>query len=760
VSEDEVVGERLAFQDLLLEHTEDAIVAVDREWHITFWNKGAERMYGWTMAEVLGRHVPSFVRVDLNEKERAEVRREVAERGRWRGQATVQRKDGSTVSVEVSNVAIRDSRGEITGFLGIHRDVSERRRAERALREAQRRSETILESISDDFLAVDPEWRLTYVNERGLAQARRATGRDITAAELLGMSLWEVAPQLVAGTIYRELHRAMREQRVVACEAYSEATGRWLEVRAYPTEHGLTAYTQDISARKAAQEELSRRAEQQALVAALGQRALASEDLQVLFDEAVGLVARTLHVEFAGVAEMAPGGEEIVFRAGFGWREGFVGRRIGREGRDSLMGYTLRCREPVIVEDMATDRRFRASAGARDHGVVSALSVMVESRDEPFGTLAALSTRRRTFSPSDVSFVQAVANVLGSAVERSRAQARLGEVREAERSRIARDLHDEALQELTDALVQADRVRSACVEPELAEGLVSALKRVGQQLRGAIYDLRLEEEESRAFPEALRALVAVEGAMAVDCEVSVVIREGSPTGSLGRQGIEVLRIVGEALTNARRHSGARHVRVTAGGSEGGLCVEVTDDGRGFHPAAQPSGTAGRGIQGMRERAALLDADLDIRSTPGTGTAVRIELRPPQHHERPRTTARILLVEDHTAVRDAIAAMFDHEPDLHVVAQAASLAEARRTLHDVDIAVVDLGLPDGSGGDLIKELRDVNPRAQALVLSASLDPEDLARAIDSGAAATLDKTTDLDDLVDAVRRLHRGDAAPS
>jgi DNA-binding NarL/FixJ family response regulator len=82
------------------------------------------------------------------------------------------------------------------------------------------------------------------------------------------------------------------------------------------------------------------------------------------------------------------------------------------------------------------------------------------------------------------------------------------------------------------------------------------------------------------------------------------------------------------------------------------------------------------------------------------------------------------------------------------------------LHDVDIAVVDLGLPDGSGGDLIKELRDVNPRAQALVLSASLDPEDLARAIDSGAAATLDKTTDLDDLVDAVRRLHRGDAAPS
>jgi GAF domain-containing protein len=70
---------------------------------------------------------------------------------------------------------------------------------------------------------------------------------------------------------------------------------------------------------------------------------------------------------------------------------------------------------------------------------------MIASPDGPFGVLGAVSTRRRTFSPSDVSFVQSVANVLASAVERSRAQERLNEVKEAERSRIARDLHDDAL---------------------------------------------------------------------------------------------------------------------------------------------------------------------------------------------------------------------------------------------------------------------------------------------------------------------------
>lgn len=111
-------------------------------------------------------------------------------------------------------------------------------------------------------------------------------------------------------------------------------------------------------------------------------------------------------------------------------------------------------------------------------------------------------------------------------------------------------------------------------------------------------------------------------------------------------------------------------------------------------------------------------------------------------------------------RSGIAALFEHEPDLDVAAQASSLAEAREVLHDVDIAVLDLGLPDGYGCDLINELHDMNPRAQALILSASLDPTEITRAIDSGAATILDKVTDLQDLVDAVRRLHRSAAPPS
>jgi hypothetical protein len=156
----------------------------------------------------------------------------------------------------------------------------------------------------------------------------------------------------------------MREQRVAEFEAYSEATRHWVEIRVYPTERGLTGYSHDISARKWAQEEVSRRADQQALVAALGQRALASDDLQSVFDEAVGLVARTLDVELAGVAEMPVGSEEVILRAGVGRREGVVRSGIEPDVRDSQVGYTLLRREPVIAEDQAADPRFKPSARA------------------------------------------------------------------------------------------------------------------------------------------------------------------------------------------------------------------------------------------------------------------------------------------------------------------------------------------------------------------------------------------------------------
>ena len=157
-------ADQLPYFGPLLDHTEDAIVACDADWRVTVWNQGARRMYGWTVEEAIGRP-ETFFRLDESDEQRMDRRWQLAEYGRWRGEIMVQRKDGSKVPVEAISVAIRDEQGGMSGYLGIHRDITERNRAEEALRAANRRTEAILERISDTFFAVDDQWRYTYVNE-------------------------------------------------------------------------------------------------------------------------------------------------------------------------------------------------------------------------------------------------------------------------------------------------------------------------------------------------------------------------------------------------------------------------------------------------------------------------------------------------------------------------------------------------------------------------------------------------------------------
>ncbi len=112
--------------------------------------------------------------------------------------------------------------------------------------------------------------------------------------------------------------------------------------------------------------------------------------------------------------------------------------------------------------------------------------------------------------------------------------------------------------------------------------------------------------------------------------------------------------------------------------------------------------------------------------------------------------RVLLVEDSATVREAVASEFRPEPDFEIVGEAASLCEARGVLATADVVILDLGLPDGSGADLIPELHDVNPDARAIVLTSAFAPH--ARAIEYGAAAVLDKITQLGHVAQAVRRI--------
>src|SRR5215217_1834771 len=635
---------------------------------------------------------------------------------------------------------------------------------------SDRRIQAILESITDTFIALDRQWRFTYLNDRALDHMGSEKGEELTREGLLGKNFWEEFPELVGTTLYQELHRVLREQEAVEVEAYFPRSEEWLEVHAYPSEEGVAMYSRDITQPKREQKELETRTRQQAVVAELGLRALANDDLQALMEDEVASVARTLGVEYVKIVELLPGGEELLMRAGMGWEEGLVGSARESAGLGSQAGYTLLVNEPVIVEDLSTETRFNPPPLVQERGGVSGMTVVIPGREEPFGVLGAHSRSRRTFSEDDVNFLQAVANVLATAIERHETEKKFLEVRETERSRIARDLHDEALQDLSGALVEAQQIQSISESSESARRLVrlvATLDRIGPQLRGAIYDLRLEGEQDKLFPELLESLVELHRGMAPESDITLEVHDGVLSGPLGERGRQLLRIMGEALTNVRRHSGASHVRVDVGITEEKLWAEVEDDGRGFDAAEGSeeavSATGGLGIRGMRERARALGGELKIESEPGKRTKVRFEMALKKEREQPEEEekVRILLVEDHAIFREALASNLKREEaSFEVVGQAGSLAEARRILQEeqqqADVAVIDLGLPDGYGGDLIKELREANPQAQALVLSAAMDRAKIARAVEAGAAGVLNKTAHLEEVVEALRRLRRGE----
>ncbi len=118
----------------------------------------------------------------------------------------------------------------------------------------------------------------------------------------------------------------------------------------------------------------------------------------------------------------------------------------------------------------------------------------------------------------------------------------------------------------------------------------------------------------------------------------------------------------------------------------------------------------------------------------------------------------MLVEDQADFRRLMVALLARQPDLEVVAQAGSLTEARKQAVEVsfDVAVLDLGLPDGNGAELIADLRGPNPGAAVLVLSASLDPASLERAAEAGADEIMDKLATPIELIGAIRRLGTGE----
>ena len=166
-------------------------------------------------------------------------------------------------------------------------------------------------------------------------------------------------------------------------------------------------------------------AEQQAAVARLGLRALTGIDLPVLMREAVSTMVSGLGAEYGSIMELLPGGEKLRIRETVGLIHDTQGMLLNaRNG--SQGGYTLLRNEPVAADDLSTEKRFTVSqAFVVDNRAASSISVVIPGKDHPFGAILGATTMRRSFTREDADFIQALANILGQAIERQRAEEKL-----------------------------------------------------------------------------------------------------------------------------------------------------------------------------------------------------------------------------------------------------------------------------------------------------------------------------------------------
>jgi PAS domain S-box-containing protein len=169
--------QQLRYQANILHNISDAIIYTDNEYTIKSWNRGAEELYGWTSAEAVGKNAAELLKTAFpgGEAERREWKEDFGVKGFWRGEVTQRHKDGSTVYVMASTAAVKDESGKVTGGVAVNRNITERVRAENALRESEQRFRSMADSTPVLIWMTDENKAGVYFNKPWL----EFTGRSL-----------------------------------------------------------------------------------------------------------------------------------------------------------------------------------------------------------------------------------------------------------------------------------------------------------------------------------------------------------------------------------------------------------------------------------------------------------------------------------------------------------------------------------------------------------------------------------------------------
>ena len=406
----------------IVEVAEDGILTWDEQARIESFNPAAERIFGYTSQQAIGKNVrdllPVQEAVDSLKHPGREMSRLVEEWSHSARETMGTRADGSMFPMEVSGSELQ--LGNQWLFTGTVRDITERKQAEEALRQSEERLQSILDNATAVVFVKDTKGRYLLINREFQELFH------ISESEVVGKTDFEIFPEPIARAFRENDQTVLDTMNPVEFEEvapHDDGPHTYLSVK-FPLRddsgvpYAVCGILTDITERKRAEDELQSRERQQAAVAELGQYALVCEDLSELMTQTVRRVVETLDVEFGMVLERQPDEKTLRMRAGVGFDPELVVSGIVNLRQEGTNGEGGRSAEARLVDGQSVRQMFELPSWIRDDDIKSGMQVPIAGYGRPFGLLAVYTDKIRIFSEDTKHFLQAVANVVTSAIER------------------------------------------------------------------------------------------------------------------------------------------------------------------------------------------------------------------------------------------------------------------------------------------------------------------------------------------------------
>ncbi len=629
----------------ILNRIPDGLFTTDREWRITYFNPAAEKITGFSAYDAVGMYCKDVFKNTICHTDCA-LKRAVAEGTDIQNREyVITNIEGGRIPIICSTSVFRDREGRITGGIEIFKDITELRRLQEEIATREKKYRRIFEGSHDMIYTTNLKGTILDVNQAGV--------------EMLG---YESKGALLEIGSARRLYRKPRDRdkflKLMDKEGYVKDFGVdfkkkdgipihvLISSRKYEDpetgEIQFEGIIKDITQRKLAGETLKQRNRELSILNAIAVALNLTMDLDHILKVTLGHVLKVLRLRRGALFLMDRERRRVVVRVTHGLPPLNPTRSDAVSFKDALLMRDL-LEKDVEFPAKPSFPPFRVTyLGLGGKSVPWLTSFLITSKGKALGFLGLDIPSTRLLSPHEVHLMGSLCNFLGGAIENTqlletvrqhrqelrRLTERLFQSQEEERRRIARELHDEAGQALTGIKLCLDRLEKVAPSENalLKDGIDemrNMLTRTSSEMRRLSYRLHPTLLSDLGLEPALDLYlkeVARHSRLNIDFHMVGFDRRLEPD-------IETVlyRFCQEALTNTLRHSGAQNFRLSIIKSYPRIIFLAEDDGRGFDGRIGGSGTGSLGLLGMRERATLLDGTFLLKSRPGEGTRIRIEI---------------------------------------------------------------------------------------------------------------------------------------